>query len=50
MAITQRQKTTSGGSVAGLSNAPLVGSTAIVVWPKNMSGRQRVAKPWFKLP
>jgi hypothetical protein len=29
MAVTQRQKTTSGGSVAGLSSAPLPGLAAI---------------------
>ncbi len=31
MASTQKQKTTSGGSVAGLLNAPLPGSPAFVV-------------------
>jgi hypothetical protein len=44
MAITQRQKTTYGGSVTGLSNAPLGGSIGIVDLPKTTSGQWRAAK------
>jgi len=38
MATTQRQKMTSGGSVTGLSSAPLPGWHAFGVWLAIMSG------------
>jgi len=38
MATTQRQKTTSGGSVTGLSNAPSPGRHASDAWCAIMSG------------
>jgi len=52
MATTQRQKTTFGGSVTGLSSARLAGFLEIEDWAKITSERSRPVKPssrwrWF---
>ena len=50
MAITQRQKTTYGGSVTGLSNGAIPGSIARVVSLFGGKRRWRIILPSFIWP